>query len=178
MGKDETAMKATRVYEKGVSKIPLERVDASELAIYTNQVIQNGEVVQQGDAHFIHEDEWVELVPTRTMEEYLSLAELASATSIKNDAESGMALARSLGALSEALAKRVVHWNWTDVMGVPMDQPFGRPDLIRSLHNEELLWLVGAAQGETPDQRGNGSTPSQGTSSTRRAKSPSPARAS
>jgi hypothetical protein len=184
MGKDDNGMVETRTYPPGVPKIPTERVDASELAIYTNQVIQNGEVIHQGDAHFVHEGEWVEVIPVRSMTEYLSLAELVTADTITDsegkadDKGQAVVLAGSLKALSETLAQRVVSWNWTDIMGIPLDKPYGRPDLIRSLATEELVWLIGAAQGETGENRGNASTPSRGTSSTARAKSPRPARAS
>ena len=63
----------------------------------------------------------------------------------------------SLLARCERLATRVIAWNWTDLMGKPLPQPYGRPDVLLALSNDELRWLLQPSEGlETGGESKNG----------------------
>lgn len=61
-----------------------------------------------------------------------------------------------LTALCEALAPRIVSWTWTDFAGRPLPPPDGTARRLMTLEAGELMWLLGAAKGETGAQRKNG----------------------
>ena len=74
-------------------------------------------------------------------------------------------LGESLSQLCRELSRRLIKWNWTDLMGEPMEQPYNRPDVIEELSSDELLWLVNAATGqEVAEARKKGSATSANTS--------------
>ena len=72
--------------------------------------------------------------------------------------QSVAALHDSASAQIKSLAKRVTAWTWTDYTGEPLPEPHNNPDAFSSLLYDELVWLVAASQGETDDERKNGSS--------------------
>jgi len=66
-------------------------------------------------------------------------------------------LGENLTMLCNELSKRVIAWNWTDLAGDAIDQPYNRPDVLEGLSSDELLWLVNAASNqETAQDRKKG----------------------
>ncbi len=142
------------------SKIPAVRVESDGCAIMQGRVIQDGVVTHPGTPIYVHKGEWVEIVPVQSMREFLALSSLVGAT--REGQSQGERLAGfsvPLADLCDVLSKRVLEWNWTDLVGDSMPQPYKNSQAIQMLSNDELLWLITAAQGETGEQRKNGSTP-------------------
>lgn len=127
----------------GKPKIPAVRVPSDDCVVTVS-----------GVEHRIHEGEWVELLPVPTMREYLAVLDIARELSESKSA------ATAMDALYALLAKRVLAWNWTDMMGEPLPQPCGNADALKGLSQPELIWLLMAVNGETPSQRKNESAPS------------------
>jgi len=129
-------------------KIPATKVLSDECFISTGQVIEDGEIIDAGTPYYVHQGEWVEVMPVLTVKEVMQLSRL------QNGSNNPEALGDNLTALCVELSHRLVAWNWTDLMGEPMEQPFNRPDVLEGLSSDELMWLVSATSGsETADAR-------------------------
>ena len=129
-------------------KIPTQMVPSDDCSITVGQVIEEGVVVQEGTPHFIHKGETVEILPVMTVREVVGISRL------QNQAGDSAALGENFQALCVELSRRVISWDWTDLMGEPLEQPYNRPEVLEALSSEELLWLVSAAtQQESPDER-------------------------
>ena len=141
-------------------KIPTIKVDSDECFISVGQVVEDGEIKDAGVAHYIHEGEWVEVLPVMTVKEVMQLSRLQSG------ADDPRSLGENLTQLCQELSRRIISWNWTDLMGEEMEQPYKRPDILEALSSEELMWLVSATGGsETTDERKKGSVKSEDISS-------------
>ena len=128
-------------------KIPPDRVKSDDCAVYIGRVVNDGEITEAGTPYHVHKGEWVDVLPCR------SLAEMMAVSAIAADALSGVA---SLRQICTELSKRVVGWNWTGMDSQPLAQPFGNPELLETLTDDEVLWLLGAAKGdETQEERKN-----------------------
>ena len=140
-------------------KIPAQKVLSDDCSISIGQVVEDGEIVQQGTPHFVHKGEWVEILPVMTVKEVMQISRL------QNAGTDGSQLGENLTHLCKELARRVISWNWTDLMGEPMEQPYKRPDVLEGLSSEELMWLMGATGGgEAADARKKDSDRSENTS--------------
>ena len=140
-------------------KIPAQKVLSDDCSISVGQVVEDGEIVQQGVPHFVHKGEWVEILPVMTVKEVMQISRL------QNAGTDGSQLGQNLTDLCKELARRVIAWNWTDLMGEPMEQPYNRPDVLEGLSSEELMWLMGATGGgESADARKKDSAESENTS--------------
>ena len=120
-------------------KIPTVKVPSDECAINIGQVIEDGEVGEAGTPHYVHIGEWVEIMPVMAVKEVRQLSRLQRGS----DDPSG--LGESLSQLCKELSKRIISWNWTDLVGEVMAQPYNRPDVLEELSSDELLWLVNAS---------------------------------
>ena len=141
-------------------KIPTIKISSDGCAINVGQVIEDGEVTSPGVPHYVHIGEWVEIMPVMAVREVMQLSRL------QRSSDDTGGLGDNLSRLCEELSKRLIQWNWTDLMGEPMEQPYSRPDVIEELSSDELLWLVNAATGqEAPAVRKKGSGSSANTSS-------------
>lgn len=140
-------------------KIPPIRIESDDCAVYLGRVIEDGKIIGDGTPHYIHQGEWVELVP------YGSIGEMMAATSFAP--QDTVALqSEKMRNICVTLARRVTGWNWTDIMGAPLPQPYGRPEIFEALSADEIVWLIGASQkGEGVAERKNGSGPSGSASS-------------
>ncbi len=155
------------------SKLPTVRVPSDDCTISVGQVIRDGVVVEPGTEYRVHEGEWIEVLPIRTTAEWVAIAKITSGRApvegVSDEAaeEAAKEVLQSLGqtfdTLCLELSRRVVAWNWTGLMHEELEQPYNRPDVIAGLTNEEVMWLIGAAQGDTQDQRKNGLEPSVAT---------------
>ena len=144
---------------KGKLKIPAIRVASDDCSISIGQVMEDGEITVPGTPHYVHVDEWVEVMPVIAVKEVMQLSRLQRAGE-----ESGT-LGESLGLLCQELSKRLLAWNWTDLMGEKMEQPYNRPDILENLSADELLWLVNAtSEQEKPEARKKDSEPLETTS--------------
>jgi len=129
-------------------KIPTVKVKSDECAINIGQVIEDGEIVNPGVPHYVHENEWVEILPVMTVREVMQISRLQNSTGDSS------ALGENLSDLCKQLSKRVIAWNWTDLMGEEMEQPYDRPDVLERLASEEIMWLLSASsQQESADER-------------------------
>ena len=141
-------------------KIPTTIILSDECSISIGQVIEDGEVKDPGVAHFIHTGEYVEILPVMSVKEVMHISRLQN--SINDTAQ----LDTNLTNLCKELSKRIVSWDWTNMMGEPMEQPYNRPEVLEDLSSEELMWLMSAAaQQESPDERKKGSKSSVNISS-------------
>ena len=48
-------------------KIPPRKIDSSDCVVHVGQKIEDGKIVDEGDAFHIHEGEWVKIVPYVSM---------------------------------------------------------------------------------------------------------------
>jgi len=141
-------------------KIPAVKVKSDECSISIGQVVEDGEIVKEGIPHFVHKGEWVEILPVMTVKEVMQISRL------QNAGTDGSQLGENLTDLCKELARRVIAWNWTDLMGEPMEQPYNRPDVLEGLSSEELLWLMAATGGgDAADARKKDSDESESISS-------------
>ena len=141
-------------------KIPAIRVKSDECAINIGQVVEDGEIVDQGTPHYIHKGEWVEILPVITVKEVMQISKL------QNAGDNASGLGENLSLLCKELSRRVIKWNWTDLMGEPINQPYNQPEILEGLSSEELMWLMGAASGgESADARKKDSGKSESISS-------------
>ena len=140
-------------------KIPTVKINSDECAINVGQIIADGEVIEEGTPHHIHKGEWVEILPVMTVREVMQISRL------QNSGTDSSELGANLTELCKELSRRVIAWNWTDLMGEPMEQPYNRPDVLEILSSEELLWLMSATNGsESADARKKDSKESENTS--------------
>ena len=141
------------------SKIPTQKVKSDSCAINIGQVIEEGEITDPGVPHYVHKGEWVEILPVMTVKEVTQLSNLQVASDTPGS------LGRSMTTLCTELSKRIIGWNWTDMMGEVMDQPYKNPTVLEELTSDELMWLINATSGgETADDRKKDSAISADTS--------------
>ena len=122
-------------------KIPTQKVLSDACAINVGQVVEDGEITSPGTPYYVHEGEWVEVMPVMTVREVMHLSRL------QNIAGESGTLGQSLTDLCKELSRRIIKWNWTNLMGEKLEQPYNRPDVLEGLSSEELLWLVNASGG-------------------------------
>ena len=140
-------------------KIPTTIILSDECSISIGQVIEDGEVKDPGVAHFIHTGEYVEILPVMSVKEVMHISRLQN--SINDTAQ----LDTNLTNLCKELSKRIVSWDWTNMMGEPMEQPYNRPEVLEDLSSEELMWLMSATgAGESADARKKDLEPLENTS--------------
>jgi hypothetical protein len=139
-------------------KIPTQKIKSDGCAINIGQVIEEGEITEPGVPHYVHKGEWVEILPVMTVKEVAQLSNLQVASATPGS------LGQSMTALCTELSKRIITWNWTDMMGDEMEQPYKNPAVLEGLTSDELMWLINATSGgETTDDRKKGSEPLDGT---------------
>lgn len=125
-------------------KIPPDKIESDDCVVYVGRVVEDGEIKEEGEAYHVHEGEWVELLPVRSLAELITLSDM-----VTNSAE-------SLRTLCQELSQRVISWTWTGMDNVPLAQPYGNPAVIEKLTDDEVLWLLDAAKGkETSAARKN-----------------------
>ena len=145
--------------KKGKSKIPAQRVSSDDCAINIGQVIEDGEIIDAGTPYYVHEGEWVDVMPVMSVREVMNLSGL------QQGSDNLGGLGNNLIDLCKELSKRILSWNWTDLMGEALPQPYNHPEVLEGLASEELLWLVSASAGqETLDERKKESDESENTS--------------
>ena len=129
-------------------KIPAVKVLSDECVINVGQVIEDGEITNPGTPHYVHKGEWVEVLPVMSVRAVMNISRLQASTGDSSQ------LGENLTALCNELARRIISWNWTDIMGEPMEQPYNRADVLEALTSEELMWLMTATgSGESADAR-------------------------
>ena len=139
-------------------KIPPVWVASDQCLVTVGQIVENGTITNPGTAYPVHVGEWVEILPAMSVQEVVSLTSMqrimAGSTQDATEIETAFRM------MASELSKRVIAWNWTDMMGQPMSQPYAKPEVLMQLTNEELLWLVQATSGrETVEERKNASGP-------------------
>lgn len=134
--------------KKGTPKIPAMRVSSDDCAVNVGMVIEDGEIVDAGTPYYVHQGEWVELMPVVSIREVMGLSRL------QQGVDDPAGIGSNLTGLCQELSKRIIQWNWTDMMGEPLEQPHNNPQILEGLASEELLWLISATSGqESSDDR-------------------------
>ena len=146
-------------------KIPPRRVDSSDCVVYVGRVVKDGQITEPGTPYKVHEGEWVEVLPVLTMQYHLVMGGLFGADEKASPAEQLASMGRALDKVCQQLSKRLTAWNWTDMQGKALPPPHDNPDLLKSLTNDELVWLLLTVRGESPGERKNALPPSASTSS-------------
>ena len=140
------------------SKIPSVKVPSDECTVSVGQVVEDGAIVDQGIAHYVHKDEWIEIIPVMTVKEVVGISKLQGG-------EPGTVGLR-MDELCTELSKRIISWNWTNMMGEPLAQPYQNPDVLTDLTSDELMWLITATgTQESADERKKDSNISENSSS-------------
>lgn len=132
-------------------KIPLRRIPSDDCIVYAD-----GDTNEEREGYAIHEGEWIDVVPVHSVLE--SLAFTALRNSVFSEASMGernKVFEESFDDLADEMSKRIVSWNWTDIMGEEMEQPYRRPDILKLLTNREFMWLVDTIGYETKSERKN-----------------------
>lgn len=146
-------------------KIPPRRVDSSDCVVYVGRVVKDGKITEPGTPYRIHEGEWVEVLPILTMRDYLTVGGLLNMDSTASPTDLMARLGKVLDDVCQQLSRRLTAWNWTDMDRSALPQPHANPEVLKSLADDELAWLLLAARGETPGERKNALPPSVSTSS-------------
>ena len=124
-----------------MGKIPPTRILSDDCVITVGEVKYN-----------VHKNEWVDVIPIVSVVLYIAISD------IQNSINDPKRMEQGFENLCSEIAHRLVAWNWTDLD----DKPYPAPtkEIIKSISNEEVLWLLNAIMGETPGQRKNASMPS------------------
>ena len=131
-------------------KIPPRRIPSDECLIYVGRKIEGDKIVDNGTPYTVHKGEWVEVLPVTSVGEAIALAKMVR-LNINNPAQ----MAEQLEQVCLGLSKRVINWNWTGLDEKPLPKPHNKPEVIKSLTEDEIAWLAMAAQGESPGERKN-----------------------
>ena len=125
-------------------KIPPQRIESDDCTVYVGREIEDGEITDEGTPYKVHEGEYVELFPVRSLRELMALTDIGNNT------------AGSLRTLCIELSQRIMEWDWTGMDGKPLPQPYNAPDVLERLTDDELMWLMQAVKGkETTATRKN-----------------------
>ena len=131
-----------------------------------------------GVEYKIHEGEWVKVINSFVIGSLKIMRRVTELQSQMDSLEDDETIRKvilmddTMDELVGVLQRRIVEWNWTDDLGNPLPQPLNNPDAFQSLRIEELMYLALVVKAEAPAEQGNGSAPSQTTSSaTKRRKS-------
>ena len=141
-------------------KVPTKKVLSDDCAVNIGRRVQGGQIVNPGEPHYIHKGEWVEVIQLGSIAQYMSLSGLLQSGSGTISPEELAQIETSFTLLVKQLSKRVIEWNWTDLTGDPLPQPYKNEEVLKSLTEDELLWLLVAISGETKGERKNASAPS------------------
>lgn len=126
-------------------KVPLRRIPSDDCLV----TIKDGNGQRKVA---VHAGEWVEVLPIASVAELLTLSGLRQKDVLSEDLA-----AKGFRGMIDHLAKRLVNWNWTDLTSQPLPCPYGKPEVLKLLSIEELLWLVANSMGtETQAERKNG----------------------
>ncbi len=136
--------------------IPIIRAPSDDCLLYPNkrfELDENGVptgLQDRGEGIAVHEGEWVEFVPMASMLQYLGLGTVVGNKKEMDERDA------SFDVVCEGLSKKIIRWNWTDIVGEPYPQPFKNPAVLRSLEDDELVHLIQLLQSdETEGQRKN-----------------------
>jgi len=164
--KEEPILEGTDLLVASVaakSKIPLVTIPSDDCAVMVGQVIDGDQIIHPGEPHYVHQGEWIQVIPVITVAEIITIGKLQSVRDQGDDMAAFMA--QHFYDLCREIADRIVSWNWTNLMSEPLPEPYKRPDVIANLSNDEMLYLLNAATAMPAEMRKNGSEPSGATSS-------------
>lgn len=141
---------------KNKIKIPPRKVSSDDCVIYVGRVIdaERETITEEGTPYYIHKGEWVKIIPLLSVRDYLAWNKLRGAFAGDEDR-----MEAALDELCRGLSNKITEWNWTDMAGEQLPQPYKNPDVIKELNEMELIWLSTALV-ETGGQRKNDSAPS------------------
>lgn len=149
-------------------KIPPQWIASDDCVVHVGRRIERGEIVDEGTPYNIHTGEGIKVVPVSSIRAMFGLDFGDAGDELKGEALTKRlrAITASFEAICETLAKRVTWWDWTDLTGEPYSQPYGCPEVLKDLHVDEIMYLVGALAREGTAEKKDGGSPSPDTSST------------
>lgn len=141
----------------------------------TRQVPSDDCVIEvDGKEYKVHEGEWVRVLSSfavgslKLMQRVNELKSQMDALEDDEATQKIIVMGDTVDELINVLQSRVVEWTWTDDLETPLPQPLNNPDAFRPLRLVELFYLALVVRGDSPAEQGNGSAPSQTTSSATR----------
>ena len=139
-----------------MSKIPTRRVKSDDCVIHIGRQVdvEKGIITDMGEAYYIHKNEWVEVIPLCSVQQFIAWNKLRTGA-----VSDSVNLEKAMNALCHELSNKIVKWNWTDNEGRKLPQPYKNPEVLIDLTEEELLWLSTSLT-ETAQQPKNASAPS------------------
>lgn len=145
-------------------KIPPRPVPSDDCAVVIGRRIEGEEIVDEGTTYYPHAGETAWILPIGRTKAYLAFQRLFAPSNLDDTISKPEQADTQYHLMSLELAKLVVHWDWTDNERNPLPSPYNNPEVIEGLEVGEILWLMGAASGEAPSERKNGSGASPATS--------------
>jgi hypothetical protein len=156
-------------------KVPPVEVECSDYELFVGRELDdNGDAVVAGERYTPHKGERIMVMPVSTMGSMFGLTRLVGPDDEEADGVLGEgddaasqaviadAMQRRLARQAQAfeqiittLARRVVWWDWTDLGGEPLPQPYRNPEAITGLDPSEIFYLQRKLSGETAVAEGN-----------------------
>ena len=156
-------------------KVPPVEIECSDYELWVGRELNdNGDAVVEGNRYTPHAGERIMIMPVGTMGSMFGLTNMlgpddAEADGVLDEGDDAASQAvirdatqRRLKRQTEAfeqiittLARRVVWWDWTDLGGEPLPQPYRSPEALTGLDPSELFYLQRKLSGETAVEEGN-----------------------
>jgi len=150
-------------------KIP-PRIVKSDDCVIKDRHMDDG-ILIESEGYAIHAGEWVAVYPALSVADRQVLIGAYNAFTGGPETDKEKAEEDMLA----AIARNIVDWNWTDIMGEPYPKPYQNLEAMGMLTPDEVLWIWRVIIDESLGERKKGLQPSQKRSSRAKAK---PTRAS
>jgi hypothetical protein len=153
-------------------KIPPVAVPADDCVVHVGRTFKDGEdgkreIDNEGTPAYWHTGETVWVLPVTNMDAWLSIIAMNDANELDvTDARRPKAMQASFERQSDVLARYIAGWDWTDLAGDPLPQPYKNPDVLRQLDSEEFSYLLDLVTGGPPKEQEAFLADSPATSST------------
>ncbi|MAH46922.1 hypothetical protein CMI37_13915 [Candidatus Pacearchaeota archaeon] len=134
-------------------KIKPLRIDGGSCVVYIGRKVKGTEITEQGEPVYPHKGEWVEIIPVGSVQQVITLGEIMREGKDTKSVELLEKIEPAFNELCELIAEKVMAWNFTDWMGKELPQPHGKPKVIASLTEDEVLWLLTCVQLESSGER-------------------------
>jgi len=156
-------------------KVPPIEVECSDYELWVGRELNdNGDAVVEGQRYTPHKGERILVMPVSTRGALFGLTRMTGPDDDEADGVLGEgddaasqavirdAMQRRLARQAEGfeqiittLARRIVWWNWTDLGGEPLPQPYRNPEVLTGLEASEIFFLQRKLTGETAVVEGN-----------------------
>lgn len=111
-------------------------------------------VTVAGEAYYPHRGETIWLLPVADMGTYLKINRLNRINLEQRDEPTfGDDQQDAFVALAEMLAQHTAAWDWTDLGGDPLPQPYKNPDVLIGLDSEVFSYVLSLVQYGPPAEK-------------------------